>query len=88
VTTPETQRKIIVKCKQLVEDEDLCDPDDRQDFALGKDGVYEYESFPNTNKVSTALDLFHEHNAIGCLDDYEIWAEDEQGNKLEEEETP
>ena len=27
MTTSETQRKIIVKCKQLVEDEDLCDPD-------------------------------------------------------------
>lgn len=77
---------LIVKCKQLVENVNLCDPDDRQDMALGKDGIYEYESFPHPPTAKTALDLFHREVAIGCLEDYEIWVEDENGNRLEEEE--
>jgi hypothetical protein len=76
---------ITVKCKQLVEDEDLTDPDDRTEFNLGKDQVYECSIPKSITDVTGALDYFHEHNAVGCLDDYEIWAEDEQGNELEEE---
>ena len=74
----------IVKCKQLVENEDLSNSDDREDFALGKGEVYEYESFPSDGTVGTALTLFHDNVPIGCLEDYEVWVEDENGNKVED----
>ena len=74
----------VVKCKQLVEDEELSNSDDRADFALGKDGVYEYKSFPSDGTAGTALTLFHDNVPIGCLEDYEVWVEDENGNKLQD----
>jgi hypothetical protein len=65
---------ITIKCKQLVENDELSDGDDRQDLALGKDGVMEVNTSCDT--VEEALDLFHREQPIGCLEDYEITTEE------------
>jgi hypothetical protein len=74
-----------VKCKQIVENDDLSDPDDRAEFALGKNGIHDGILPSSLTTATEALDYFHDHNAIGCLDDYEIWVEDINGNRVEEE---
>ena len=73
-----------VKIKQLVEDEDLSNREDREDFALGKDTVHEEAAPPRITTAKEALDWYHDGFAIGCLEDYEVWVEDENGNKLQE----
>jgi hypothetical protein len=67
---------LVVICKQIVESEDLCNPDDREEFDLGLNGVKECEIPKSITNSEEALDYFHENNPIGCLEDYEIWVEE------------
>ena len=59
-----------VTCKQLVDEPS--DHDDRAEFNLGLNGVHSWRC--NACNSDEALNQFHEHNAIGGLDDYEITA--------------
>lgn len=64
-----------VVCKQIVDMPS--DIDDRDDLNLGKDGkkVWHYAA----RGEEDALDMFHYQNPVGCLEDYEITAEPEEG---------
>ena len=65
---------IIIKCKQLVDNDELSDFNDRIDMALGKDEVMEVVS--SCDDAEEALDRFHSEHPIGCLEDYEITTEE------------
>lgn len=65
---------ITIKCRQLVDNDELSDADDRNDFALGKDEIMEVVS--SCNDAEEALDRFHSEYPIGCLEDYEITTEE------------
>ena len=60
----------VITCKQLVDTPS--DVDDQEEFDLGKDG--ENTWWCQAADEDDALDQYHNQQAIGCLDDYEITA--------------
>ena len=72
---------LTVVCRQAVDV--LNDPEDRRDLNLGKGGCLIYPT--EHSDPTKTLDDFHEHVAVGCLDDYEILCFDEDGNEVYEE---
>lgn len=63
-----------VVARQLVEIPS--DPADRDECNLGLNGTKDW--FCHANDTEGALDQYHEHHAIGCLEDYEFTAIPEQ----------
>jgi len=59
-----------ITCTQLVANENLCSSEDKENFNLGLNGK-EVVKIVASNKTD-ALEEFHSHWSIGCLDDYEI----------------
>ena len=55
---------------QLVADDELSDHEDRESLSLGKGGEREYVHDAGDSHM--ALDWFHDHVAIGSLDDYTV----------------
>jgi len=60
-----------VHCKQIVETPS--DADDREELNLGKNEEETYDFIADDE--DEALDRFHGTQPLGCLEDYEVWAE-------------